>query len=509
MILSKENLRDINLTDTDIVKPDLQIFDLPNKVLQFGTGVLLRGLPDYFIDKANRQGLFNGRVIVIKSTIAGDILPFKSQNGLFTQLIRGIDDGKIIEETIINSSISSILAAKEDWNKILNCAADPNIQLIISNTTEVGINLIKEDKVYDCPPSSYPAKLLSILWKRYNIYHGNTDNGFVIIPTELIVDNGEKLKAIVVELAKLNGLDIAFLDWLSSANDFCNSLVDRIVPGKLPGSKQKEMEKKLGYEDDLMIMSESYRLWAIESSHPKTIDILNPLVKADKGLCVVSDIEKFRKLKLRLLNGSHTFSCSLAIQAGFNTVKEAMHNKEFKNFITTLMINEISPSISNEKITLDEAKAFASEVLNRYQNPYLEHNWLAISAQYTSKMKMRNAPTIINSFDKHVSCNLMATSFAGYILFMRSELNNKGQYIGFRNGEEYVITDDHAANLYKKWKENSLETISYSILKDESLWGLDLSKPEGFADMVQKCLQSLMNKGVFATLSEFAQQNIL
>lgn len=506
MILSKENLRDINLID--IVKPDAQIFDLPNKVLQFGTGVLLRGLPDYFIDKANRRGLFNGRVIVIKSTNAGDTLAFEIQNGLFTQLIGGIDDGKIIEEIIINSSISSILAAREDWDKILDCAADPNIQLIISNTTEVGISFIKEDKIYDCPPSSYPGKLLSILWQRYNISHGHSDNGFVIIPTELIVDNGEKLKAIVVELAKLNGLDDAFLDWLSSANDFCNSLVDRIVPGKLPSWKQKEMEKKLGYDDDLMIMSESYRLWAIESSNTKTIDILSPLIEADKGLSVVPDIEKFRELKLRLLNGSHTFSCSLAIQAGFNTVKEAMHNEGFKNFITTLMMNEISPSICNEEITLDEAKAFASEVLNRYQNPFLEHDWLAISAQYTSKMKMRNVPTIINSFDKHGSCNLMATCFAGYILFMRSELNSKGQYIRFRNGEEHVILDDYAANLYKKWKENSPDTISYSILKDETLWGLDLSKPKGFADMVQKCLESLMNKGVSATLSEFAQQNM-
>jgi hypothetical protein len=39
-----------------VIKPPDTVFDLPEKVLQFGTGVLLRALPDYFIDKANRAG---------------------------------------------------------------------------------------------------------------------------------------------------------------------------------------------------------------------------------------------------------------------------------------------------------------------------------------------------------------------------------------------------------------------------------------------------------------------
>ncbi len=505
MKLSKENLRKINLKD--IHNPDVQLFDLPDKVIQFGTGILLRGLPDYFIDKANKLGLFNGRVIVIKSTNVGDTIAYKSQDGLFTQLVKGIEDGEVIDETIINSSINCVLSASEDWNEILNCAADPNINLIISNTTELGIRLFQEDKVDDYPPSSFPGKLLSLLWKRYNIFKGSSEYGFIIIPTELIVDNGKKLKAIVVELAKLNGLSESFLQWLISANDFCDSLVDRIVPGRLNDAEKIEVNKNLGYEDDLMIMSESYRLWAIESSYNKTIDYLTPLCKADKGIIVVPDIQKYRELKLRLLNGAHTFSCGLAILAGFETVKEAMQNKDFKNFITILLMDEISPSIINHEITLAEARSFASQVLDRFQNPYLDHKWLAISAQYTSKMKMRNIPTIIDSFKKGVSSNLMAASFACYILFMRSELNENGQYFGHSNSKKFLITDEYAGSLFKKWKENSSETITYAVLKDETLWNTDLSKLEGFAGLVKTHLQSMMKEGLLQYISNFYPHN--
>lgn len=70
--LSKYNLKDIPVGKVSV--PGEVIFSLPEKVLQFGTGVLLRGLPDYFIDKANRQGIFNGRIVVVKSTDSGDML---------------------------------------------------------------------------------------------------------------------------------------------------------------------------------------------------------------------------------------------------------------------------------------------------------------------------------------------------------------------------------------------------------------------------------------------------
>ncbi len=201
--LSRAELSTIRTTG--VVKPDGKIFDLPERVLQFGTGVLLRGLPDYFIDKANRKGIFNGRIVVVKSTDSGDAGAFDRQDGLYTLCIRGLQEGKKTEENIVCSAISRVLSAKYQWKDILQCAQNPDMQVIISNTTEVGIQLVADD-IRQTPPVSFPGKLLAFLYERYRFFKGSPDSGMVIVPTELIVGNGKKLAAIVGELAKTNRL---------------------------------------------------------------------------------------------------------------------------------------------------------------------------------------------------------------------------------------------------------------------------------------------------------------
>src|SRR6202012_2308503 len=207
MQLSKANLAAIR--NDGITKPADSIFSLPEKVLQFGTGVLLRGLPDYFIDKANRQGLFNGRVVVVKSTDSGDAGAFDRQDALYTLCVRGIDGGQKVEENIICSAISRVLSARDQWQEILALARNPAMQIVISNTTEVGIQLVDDD-IRRLPPASFPGKLLAFLYERYKAFKGSPGSGMVIVPTELIVDNGKKLAGIVKELIKMNGLEADF-----------------------------------------------------------------------------------------------------------------------------------------------------------------------------------------------------------------------------------------------------------------------------------------------------------
>ena len=215
MILSAFNLK--NIDPEKVQLPNDGVFELPEKVLQFGTGVLLRGLPDYFIDKANRAGIFNGRIVVVKSTSAGDANAFDRQDGLYTVCVRGLENGERKEENIVNASISRVLSASTEWDKILDCAHNPQMQVIISNTTEVGIQLLPDD-IRKHPPVSYPGKLLAFLFERYRAFGGSEQSGMVIIPTELIPDNGKKLESIVLELAHLNGLDDVFTISMYSAS---------------------------------------------------------------------------------------------------------------------------------------------------------------------------------------------------------------------------------------------------------------------------------------------------
>lgn len=501
MILSKQLIGGINSKLVEL--PSEKYFALPEKVLQFGTGVLLRGLTDYFIDKANKQGVFNGRIVVVKSTDTGDASSFDKQDNLYTICVKGIVDGEKVEENIVNASISRVLSAKNNWNEILTCATNPNIELVISNTTEVGIVLVKEN-IHALPPSSFPAKLLAFLYERYRFFKGDINKGMVIIPTELLPDNGKKLLSILIELTTFNSLEESFINWLKNNNSFCNSLVDRIVPGKLSASQQKETEKLLGYEDELMIMSEVYRLWAIE---PDTEHVKRVLTfeKVDEGVIVAPDIRLYRELKLRLLNGSHTMSCGLAHLAGFTLVREAMQDNSFSSYVKTLMMEEITPSITDRELTREIAVDFGNKVLDRYRNPFLEHKWLSITLQYSSKIRMRDVPILLNYFERFGKTPpLMALGFAAHILFMKSEKDSDGNFYGTINGKKYLVQDSNAEHYAEKWKEP--ESVVKSILSGIELWGTDLTALPGFEEAVSENLHLITEKGAAAVVNGFAKE---
>lgn len=495
MLLSKYNLKNINAEKA--VVPDQALCDLPEKVLQFGTGVLLRGLPDYFIDKANRQGIFNGRIVVVKSTDGGDVGAFNKQDSLYTVCVRGIENGEKHEENIICSSISRVLSAKNEWNIILECAHNPQLKIIISNTTEVGIELVQDD-IRRHPPVSFPGKLLSFLYERYKAFAGSKQSGMVIVPTELIVDNGKKLESIVTELAYLNGLEESFIDWLENSNTFCNSLVDRIVPG-MPDKDQKTIiENEIGYADDLLLMTEVYRLWAIEGN--QDIAAVLSFAKADKGVVIAEDINLFRELKLRLLNGTHTLSCGVAFLSGLQTVKNAMDDEHMEHFISGLMQNEIAPSIPY-KTTAEQTAEFSAYCLDRFRNPFIQHQWLSITAQYSSKMKMRVVPVLLQHFalNNHVPEN-MAIGFAAYIYFMKAVKEENGKYYGKLNGNFYPVNDAKAFYFYEKWQTIQPALMAVSVLRDITLWGYDLTSLPGFANAVQEKLNEIEETGMASVI---------
>lgn len=479
--------------------PAPALFELPEKVLQFGTGVLLRGLPDYLIDKANRQGIFNGRIVVVKSTDGGDIDAFTRQDGLYTLGIRGIEDGREIEENVVCSAISRVLSAKSQWAEILACAANPDMQVVISNTTEVGIQLVADD-VTQSPPTSFPGKLLAFLYARFQAFNGDKEKGLVIVPAELIPDNGIKLEAILLEQAHRNGLDAEFIDWLETANQVCNSLVDRIVPGKPDAATQQAITAQLGYQDELLTMSEVYTLWAIEGDE-RVKQILS-FEQADAGVVVQPNINLFRELKLRLLNGTHTLSCGLAFLAGFGTVREAMEDECMAIFIHHLMLADLLPGIP---YTVDEkvGQRFGMQVLDRFRNPAIEHRWLAITMNYTAKMHMRNVATLLHYYKQlNAVPHYVALGFAAYLLFMRGTHQQEQVWYGEANGQAYPIQDEKADYFAELWNRLEPAELTHTVLHNSALWGHDLSGLPGFEAAVTRYLKKLLQHGAHATVAE-------
>lgn len=493
-----------------VVSPDGQkrdtdaLFGLPERVLQFGTGVLLRGLPDHFIDRANRQGFFNGRIVVIKSTSSGGTDAFAKQDGLYTLVERGIVNGAPVENIYVNASISRVLSANDEWDAIMQCAGNADLQVIISNTTEVGITLVESDATAE-RPVSFPGRLLAFLVERCRVFNGNTEAGMVILPTELIVDNGTRLREIVLELARLRGVASDVADWLANANEFCNTLVDCIVPGKMDEAEHRAFEQKLGYTDELMIMSEPYRLWAIETSGERTRQILS-FSACNPGVILTPDIGQYRELKLRLLNATHTLSCALACLAGFVTVKDAMLDRPFELFIASLVHEEIVPLVGQQGISLKEAKQFAGQVIDRFRNPYIDHAWLSISAQYISKMEMRVAPLVRRHYAQGVHTPVyMSLGFAAFVLFLRTKKTADG-FFGGSGSRLYKVNDDKAALLSGAWDHGPGAAVDAAM---EAVGLAGMNGADAFSDQVKHDLHLLMQSGVQAALLSLSSKKAM
>jgi len=470
--LTKSILREIAGVENLILPTDEQL-NYPEKVLQFGTGVLLRGLPDQYISEANRAGKFCGRVVVVKSTQNGTTDDFADQDGLYTICIKGIENGQLVNQAYVNASISRVLSAVEDWTAILEYAKSEELTVVTSNTTEVGI-VYTEENILDGVPSSFQGKLLAILHTRFVHFNGDHSKGLVIIPAELIEENGTKLADILNRLADHNKLGEAFKNWLNRANPICNTLVDRIVPGKLSAADQAATEAALGYSDELMIMSEPFGLWAIESTDQRVIDTLG-FCDEEKGCRVVPSIQKFKELKLRMLNASHTFSCGVSMLAGMEFVKDSMNNETIKSYIRQLALEEISSAIIGEKISPAEADAFGKAVLDRFANPFLEHKWVSISAQFTLKMKIRCLPLILATQEKKGQLPIkMLIGFSAYLVQM--DLVNK---------------DDLATSLR-------------NLLSDTATWEQDLTAIPGLMDKVLDITASIQSNGILKTIHQLA-----
>ena len=490
MILSRYTLKNIN-ADT-ITVPDESLFELPEKVLQFGTGELLRGLPGFFIDKANRNGIFNGRIVAVSLNPQGDTSVFDRQDGLYTHCILDVISNEKISETIINSSISRVLNAGEQWNEILDCAHSIDIQIIVSDVAETGIQLIPED-IRHHAPRSFPGKLLSFLYERFKAFEGSAHSGMVIVPTELVSNNGKKLESIVLELAHLNGLEEEFIEWLEDHNHFCNSLVDKIIAGKLEDSVLHSIEDELGYHDNLLITSEDYALWTIEGDDQ--IKELLCFEQADQRVMIKPDIDLYRELKLRLLNGTHTLACGVAFLAGFKTVNDAMKDNVIANYINGLVINEIAMAIpyNVESTTVHD---FASKVLARFRNPHLRHTWLSIAQNYSAKMKFRCIPILVRHYERTNSVpERIALGFAAYICFMKSLAKNNAGYHGEINGESYPIVDEQAEVFFKYRTGLTVAALTQAVLSD-SYWGVDLLSWPGFKQSVTEKLNLIINSGM-------------
>jgi tagaturonate reductase len=474
--------------------PPASLLELPERAVQFGTGAFLRGFVEFFIDSANRAGSFDGRIVAVGSTGSGRDDVVNDQQGLYTLVTEGIENGRPVREFRLISSLSRALSANAEWGEVLQLARNPEIALVFSNTTEVGIVLDPDDELAD-PPRSFPGKLTAFLYERARTFGYSAESGLDIVPCELVERNGDKLRTIVEELGTRWNLGDSFHRWLNANVVFCNTLVDRIVPGVPSPERRSEMEQILGYRDALITVCEPYRLFAIEC--PANCRAALRFADADPGIILTGDIEPYRLRKVRLLNGAHSLLAPVALQCGAATVSEAMSDELVGAYLRRTMYDELVAALD-----APQAVTFAREVVERFSNPYLAHSLFDITLHGTAKMKVRVIPSIVDFAAKERRVpELIAFGFAAFLLFLRGDLQALRRSQGLP-----VPADEQGAHVREFWTRDGPDRSPRSVAREacanESLWGASLASIPGFEDAVAMHLARMEDIGVRAALSQ-------
>ncbi len=422
------------------------------KIIQFGEGGFLRGFADWIIQVINENSNFNASVVVVQPIEKGMCDVLKSQNCIYTNVMRGLSNGKPVEKSKIINVISRTVQPYRNFDSYLKLADNPNFRFIISNTTEAGICFEKNDKAENAPHISFPAKLTLLLKRRFE----NKLPGFIFLPCELIEKNGENLKRCLLKYSALWNLGRDFENWIENENIFCNTLVDRIVTG-FP--KEEKLELGCDFEDKMLDTCELFHLWVIEG--PKNIKSEFPFENSGLNIVLTDNSEPYRTRKVRILNGAHTAMIPYALLCGIQSVGECMKDKKMSSFVKSCVYDEIIPTLD---LPLHELTDYADSVFERFENPYIKHLCSSIALNSVSKFKVRVLPSILEYIKrKNKMPEKLLFSFAKLIEFYK---------IGTPNDDEKITEFMKTADVRK-------------ILSASDIWGEDISF---LAEYVEKYL---------------------
>ena len=468
----------------------------PDRIIQFGEGNFLRAFVDWQIDLLNEHTDLNAGIVVVRP-IATDFPPsLNTQDGLYTTIIRGLNEqGEAVSDARLIRSVNREISAYADFDAFLRLAHNPEMRFVFSNTTEAGIVYDPSCRLEDCPPASFPAKLTQVLLHRWRAGRP----GVVVLSCELIDNNGKELQKCCNNYAKDWNLDAAFIDWMNNANTFCSTLVDRIVPGRIRDPKEMAaLEEANGYTDKALDVGEVFGVWVIEG--PDGLEDKLPFKKAGVNVMVVPDVTPYKKRKVRILNGAHTGFVLGAYLAGFDIVRDCMHNDTIRGFMNKMLHEEVIPTLPLDKKDLEE---FASAVQDRFNNPFINHELMSISLNSTSKWKARNMPSFLTYIEEQKKLpKCLTMSLAAYIAFYSNDIQERtadGLICKRPAGNTYKIQDDAwALDFYYAHKDDTAAQLVNAVLTNTQMWDQDLPKIEGLEATVLADLELIRTEGAEA-----------
>ncbi|MEM1137829.1 MAG: tagaturonate reductase [Bacteroidota bacterium] len=463
----------------------------PEKVLQFGEGNFLRAFVNWCIDTMNKKNLLNAGVVVVQPIENGLVDLLNEQEGLYTLYLNGIKNGEAVSEHQVIDCITRGINPYNEYQAFIQTAENPEMELIFSNTTEAGITFKGETPNDNETPISFPGKLTAWLHRRYCFFNGDTTKGLTIIPCELINYNGKILQEVILKYAELWKLGTDFTNWLQESCTFCNTLVDRIVPG-YPKEKADKLCETLGYEDKLIVEGEQFHLWVIEVS--QQVSNVFPADKAGLNVLFTDNQAPYRSRKVRILNGAHTAIVPVGLLFGIETVKNVLDNDHLSHFVKQAIFEEIIPTLD---LPEDELTTFANEVLDRFRNPFIKHFLISISLNSHAKYNTRLLPSVLEYHNRKGKLpKKLVFALAALIQLFRDK---EKKFAGLLKDDIEVL------ETYQQLK--MIETDNYKEIVDkvfalDTIWGGKLNQLPKLSETTASYLEAINQKGINKVLEE-------
>ncbi|NJP40885.1 tagaturonate reductase [Oscillospiraceae bacterium HV4-5-C5C] len=485
--------------------------DAPERVLQIGEGNFLRAFADDFIDRMNERAGFNGRVLMLQPRGDRGALRLRRQNCLYHVWLRGRLKGQPCSEIRLIRSVSRCLAGTaEDYPAFLAAAADPELRFVISNTTEAGIRCDLPCEPDDRPPQTFPAKLARFLYERWKQLSpdGATAPGLIMLPCELNDQNGELLKTCVWTYARQWQLEPAFYTWLEAENHFYATLVDRIVTG-YSASLEQELAETRGLTDRLLVSAEPFAMWVIQA--PPSLEQELPLQASGLPVIYTDDLKPYKTRKVRVLNGTHTVMAPTAYLAGLDLVRDCLHDPLLDRFIHHALYQEILPTLDQTLIP-DGGRAFARSVLERFDNPYIDHSLLAISLNTVSKWRTRVLPALNDYLERQgqlpVCLTFSLAALAAFYNCQGQPGSARGTALGQRGTQTYEIQDSpEVLDFFAAHSQDPAGNLISLLLGRQDWWGEDLNRLPGLTRQVTADLELIRTAGMRAAVASLEDQS--
>ncbi len=458
---------------------------MPEKVIQFGEGNFLRAFVDWIIWNMNQKTDFNGSVVVVQPIERGMVDWLNGQDCLYHVNLQGRENGEPVNTLERIDVISRALNPYTQNDAFMALAEQPEIRFVISNTTEAGIAFDPECKLEDKPASSYPGKLVQLLYHRFQFFEGAKDKGLIIFPCELIFLNGHKLRECIFQYIDLWKLPADFKKWVEECCGIYATLVDRIVPG-FPRKDIAEIQQKVSYKDNLVVQAENFHLWVIEA--PKEVEKEFPAGKAGLHVLFVPSEAPYHERKVTLLNGPHTVLSPVAFLSGVNIVRDACQHPVIGKYIHKVQFEELMETLNLPK---DELEKFANDVLERFDNPFVDHQVTSIMLNSFPKFQTRDLPGVKIFLERKGKLpEGLVMGLAAIITYYKGGTRE--------DGTEIVPNDDEKimALLKELWATGDTQKITDGVLGAEFIWGENLNNIKGLNALVKKDLDLIAEVGM-------------